>query len=744
MNKYDDYISIFGHNTFNKIVTSTVLIYGSESMLRTEVIKNLESININIYDNNYYVSDYKYNYNVIIIINESVEKVEEISNYCRDNNIKLVVLWSKGLSGIIFVDAINHIFDKGYNIEPIQISNITETGIVHCITNHNLQSEDYVIFSNLDGITLENEWKIDVINKNTFQLNNFKIEKFKFINGTVNYINRSIEINHKQFNQNINDPLIKTYLQMFNNNLIDKMPPLWTTENDIFMNRHNIIERNQARLFHHEIIPIVSFFGSLAALEVLKLVSNKFTPISQWFSWTDETLIPKNKISYNYKTTFGLFYGEELENKLINSEWLVIGSGIIAQEHIKNLELMKLNVITNQEIKENLTGVLMATNHNTKKVIAEQCFKYNIPLFDAGINRLLGHIQPIIPFITDTFSTLNDFEQDKSYPICVINSFPNDINHTISWAIEQFEFFIRAPKTLNNWLLNSNYINTLEENDKIIAEKDINLFTVKYPTQLNGLQTCYTWAIDMFNDYFFNSINHLLGSFPNDVPFWENGKRCPKPIRYDNTIQEHIDFIEATVELLKKCCEISKDIYFKPIYISQELESNIKWITAISNMRALNYSIPICNNFRTREIALKIIPSTIITGSIVSGLTILEVLKYLINLESKLSFINLSESIIIQTDPINASMINIGNNLVNSWTKFEYKKDTSLKEFKHYYEIMFETTISMIVIDTTIIYADFLGQDILDKKISEIISKNTSFTLLSIDDKEIPIISVIL
>ena len=890
INFYDRQIRTYGFDAMTKIVSSSVLIYGLEQGLGTEIGKNLTLSGVKdifLYDNNtitkkdldtgyYYtnndlgkirsiilmnklkelnsyttihsVDNYKQQQqqlNVMIVINQPVETIHEISDYCRSENIKLIIMWSKGISGVIFVDAGNEhlIIDK--DMEPIQITNINDAGLV-TVTNHEYQTGDIITFTNMEGTNLdffEKDWSITVTNKNSFQLNDFNISihnKFIFINGTCNYINQKKYIKHNPFNINVKDNLAKTFIQMFTNDLINQMPPLWTDENMSFLSKNNIILPEQAKLFHHEIIPIVSFLGSIVSFETIKLISNINYPITQWFSWTDESIIP-NKKPNDYiesKTTFGLLYGLELETKMINSNWLVVGAGSLGCEYLKNLAFMNVNNITiidndtieksnlnnhflfsdkhigefksivaSKTIKEfkpdiniilyndkvglenvqltetilpNITGVINASDNITsRKFMDEECFKYGLPLFDSGICKTSCNIQPIIPFVTDTYSTSNDPEQEKSYPLCVVTSFPNEINHTILWAIDKFKFFNHAPNTMNKWILDQTFINTLEQNEKETALEHIKMFTVDYPTQLKGLSLCVKWAIDMFNDYFYDSINKLLGSFPSDhkvndsIQYWSNGKKCPKPIIFEHTNKQHLDFIEATVHIIAQCSGISdnfnmdeifnisdniKNTYFRPIYNPQRIgidDWHIKWITATSNLRAMNYNIPITNQFYVKGIVGKIIPSIISTSSLVSGLTSIEMLKYLLGYNQthnyRSSFINLDETIIIYSEPIKAPMIDVSGIKVNSWTKFEYIKDTSLDEFKQYYEKIFDTTISMIVIDTTMIYVDFLGMDILSKKLSEIIfdhykydeiPKNVSFNLLSNDEKELPIISV--
>jgi hypothetical protein len=198
---------------------------------------------------------------------------------------------------------------------------------------------------------------------------------------------------------------------------------------------------------------------------------------------------------------------------------------------------------------------------------------------------------------------------------------------------------------------------------------------------------------------------------------------------------------------------------FNPTFVSQEFEKDddtnwhINWINAASNIRAMNYSIPIVDRQETKGIAGKIIPAIATTTSAVAGLAILEMLKYLLDYNKtelyRSTFINLAEPLLVYSEPIEAPMIDVGGTKLNAWVKFEYKKDSTLSVFKQHYENVFNTQISMIVIDTSMVYADFLGTEILDKKLSEIIKEqfetvpvNVTFTLATDDDKDIPPIIV--
>jgi len=724
--------------------------------------------------------------NVIICVNQSVENIIKYNNYCRKNNKKFISLQSSNNKGVLFVDAGDeHIVSNitGENYEPLQILscdkqfNITTNG-------HEFQSGDYIKFSNLQGTNvniLDNEYSITVINKKSFKLNTDIIvpEDFNFINGTAIYIDKPIIINHSNY-------------ESFNNTEKN-----YNKQEDLIQNYvHSDIE----------IISVNSIMGSLAASEAIKLVSGKYQPISQWFSWCDPDL--------NY---------ELAESKLKESEFFIVGSGAIGCELLKNLAFLNVKKITITDpdtieksnlsrqflFRENDVGKLKSEraslaikqmkpsldihylaekvgSHNinfTAKILSDnkltavfnaldnidarkfmdnECFNNNIPLFESGTMGIKGNTQPVIPFLTETYSNSNDPPIERSFAVCTIKNFPNEIHHTIHWALDQFEFFNRAPSNMNVWLQHKNM--TFKENtEETQMSKDVWLFTTKYQ---NNFENYVIWAIDMFNEYFNNQITKLLSEFPSDTLtsegnlFWSAGKRCPKPITLDINNKLHIDFIIATTALLcnstntKFTIDVNEIIDIINNYIPQinmpeintpEINKNstintcipqvfekdddtnyhIMWINTASNIRALNYSIEPVDFYTTKGIAGRIIPAVATTTSIVAGLITIEMIKYLCcdkidNFKS--TFINLALNLFVSAEPLSAKKINIAGQEFNSWFKFIEKENLTIDEFLNKYNKLFKTTINMISLDSSLIYADFLGSD-TNKKFSELINE---------------------
>jgi ubiquitin-activating enzyme E1 len=847
--RYDRQIRTFGAEASIKINSSNIAIIGLEKGLGTEVAKNLALCGINLYlfDDKYIVKDdlitgyfysesdlYKkrnqvlsiklkelnsniniklvndleqlFNADVIICINQKEKHIINYNNLCRFHNKKFISLKSSNNMGVIFVVAgESHLVKNisGENYEPVQILNIDIDGKVKT-NGHDFQTGDIIMLTNLQGDNVEQfnkEFIIDSLTKFDFKLRNFKLENFKFINATAVYVDNPIIIKHNNYTEQINNPSMS------------------------FLSDENILKN-----YVHsdiEIISVNSIMGSLVASEAIKLVTNKYSPISQWFTWEDSKL--------NL---------ELAKEKLTNSEIFIVGSGAIGCELLKNLafldvkkikitdpdtieksnlsrqflfrnkdvgklksevasntiKIMKPSVeieylaekvgddnirFTNMCLEnKNLTAVFNALdNINARRFMDNQCFNYNLPLFESGTMGIKGNTQPIIPFLTETYSNSNDPTNEKSFAVCTIKNFPNEIHHTIHWALDQFEFFNRAPKNIIKWLQNKN-MKFNNDIDGIQTNNDIWLYTTKYNIQ--SYYECVIWAINMFYENFYNQIIQLLNNFPENTltsegtPFWSAGKRCPKPIMLDPNNKDHIEYINATTILLCRTVGINTNFTiedlisiinkynipkFKPkndlIIASNDSELNnetqidndikelnlkslincafsqdfekdddtnyhVKWINAASNLRATNYSIENIDFYTTKGIAGKIIPAVATTTSIVGGLITIEFIKYLCynDIESfKSTFINLALNSFVSADPISAKDIEVAGLKFNIWHKFIETSDLTINNFIKKYSKLFDTTINMVAIGSSLIYADFLENDCNNKLFSEILNE---------------------
>ena len=115
-------------------------------------------------------------------------------------------------------------------------------------------------------------------------------------------------------------------------------------------------------------------------------------------------------------------------------------------------------------------------------------------------------------------------------------------------------------------------------------------------------------------------------------------------------------------------------------------------------------------------------------------------------------FVSLANNILIPTEPIGAPKLKFGNVEINSWTKFELYDDMELIQFINMYENKFNTTISMVLYGTSIIFANFMSSSDIDKMLSKIFidkyetnifDKNVEIVIVSEDETiELPVIQL--
>ena len=707
---------------------------------------------------------------VILFHNGKKDEANELNKLARINNSKFIWVRSKGVSGTLFVDCLDeHIVtdSTGEIIEPVQLEKVTNDGKVYCAQHniHEFQNDDTIKFSNLTGDNLDflskQEWKIKVINRTCFQLQHFNMpeSEFNLINGTAVFIKKPITIKHNSLDKELDEPTIVGFNQDFDKGVIDiynkelDLPnDSWSEEmNNIVSTVENKELGKLIRSSNLELMPVVSVLGSLAAMEVIKAVTNKFMPVLQWMVYSDSTIVPDKEPFETSHSGIGNLLGTNCQKNLESKNWLMVGCGAIGCEMLKNFAKINLatsggklhvtdpdhieqsnlsrqflfrnshigksksktaaNVIHNMnsnisidamldkmsddnqkiidDMAPELFGVINALdNIEARRYMDEQCFRYGKPLFESGTQGMKGNTQPVIPFVTETYSNSSDPPQEKSFPVCTIKNFPNQPHHTIHWAMDYFEQFQRGPNNVNGYLTKGKeFIESLSGYDKSVATEDIHKYMVKYkPESWRG---CAKWASDMFLELYRDQIIQLLHNFPKDSLtssgelFWSKGKRCPDVVNYDLTNSLVVDFLEATTHLFARTLglddiftrdqliaelvsyqpynfevdvnkkiasndtelekesqtekeyelpaqELGTGMYLVPQNFEKDDDSNwhVSFVTAASNLRSTNYGIPTSSFDEAKGIAGRIVPAVATTTSIVAGLITMELLKY--------------------------------------------------------------------------------------------------------------------
>ena len=913
INLYDRQVRTYGLDATKKINNSNVIVSGLGGGLGIEIIKNiflggvknlflhdLEMINLNDIETGLYynlddlgkprnevlvekikelnpynnlisldkITDDLIKSSTSVLINTKFKDTVEYNKKCRLHNSKMIYLRSSGCSGFVFVDGgKNHkVLDlNDENIEPVQIGIVNKNGKVYCANHcsHDFQNGDKIRFINVDGKNIDNliskTWEVKIINKTFFEIINFEEEDILFNNGTAvlfkeeqifNFDSLSEQLENKKilgFDPDRSDQIIKMY-QYFDDNENN----IWSEE--IINGNENIKKLYQS--YGVEIHPVTTFIGSVASSEIIKLISNKYTPINQWWAWDDENIIPDEKPKDLTETNLGKIYGNSFEEKLNNLNILMVGCGAIGCEWLKVLSMLNVGINGNVFVtdpdhieKSNLNRqFLFRSNHigmsksmvaskaiidmnnmmniipfedkvghdspdsnsklfndrniiinaldniKARKFVDQLCLQKQMPLFESGTMGMKGNTQPVIPFVTETYSNTSDPENEKSFPVCTIKNFPNQILHTIHWAKDDFDDFRRIFENLNNYNTSKSFFENLTSFEKQQAKEDIKYILLD--NKIKDWKDCAKISSDKFVEVYVNNILQLLDNFPKDSQndngslFWSKGKKCPNPFNFDINDSNCLDYIEARTHLLARCCnldddfssdelkkylrdykqndytikedvnfakddseldkvkkvvidiDLPNDLFVDKKYIPQYFEKDddtnwhIQYITAASNCRAINYGIQVASFQETKGIAGRIIPAVATTTSTVVGLISLELIKYCLGYDDiekyRSWFINLSDNMSISSEPNPPPKLIFGDMSINSWEKFIFEHNTTLSNFIKYYNDYFDCNITIVLYGSSIVYAEFMSTGNENKLLIDIFKEKYNLKIFEI------------
>ncbi|CAO3645147.1 unnamed protein product [Cunninghamella echinulata] len=269
-------------------------------------------------------------------------------------------------------------------------------------------------------------------------------------------------------------------------------------------------------------------------------------------------------------------------------------------------------------------------------------------------------------------------------------------------------------------------------------------------------------------------------------PFWSGPKRAPEPIVFNPKNATHMDFIVYAANLhafnygLKGetdreffCRELEKIVVpefkpkegikiqvqenetvendnsdpvddlinnlpapstlagfrLEPCEFEKDDDSNfhIDFITAASNLRAINYGIEPTDRHKTKFIAGKIIPAIATTTALVTGLVCLELYKIIDgkdNLEEyKNGFVNLALPFFGFSEPIAMPKMKYNDKEFSLWDRFDIEGDITLQEFIDYFKNEHQLEVTMLSSGVSMLYAFFLPKKKVDERLGLPISK---------------------
>ena len=325
-------------------------------------------------------------YNCVVLTDyHRLDEILKISHFCHEKGIKFILCDTRGVFGYVF-DDFGHSFTvidpKGERPSRFLISMITQAkdGIVTTSEDepHNLSDGDRVSFEEVEGMVELNQgdYPVSVVNSRQFTIGDtskFGAYTCEKRNGYGNQVIVPQTINFDSFEQSLFKVAEKSTLVDQNDfgrdqqvvlifiahsyciQKFEKTNPSVTFEELLEaakeMNmKYKIVDSINEKLlekFVHGsnavLNPTCSVFGGICGQEVLKSVSNKFTPITQFASLGYIESLPSN---VDYKPLgdrydpYRAVFGNVQQEKMMELRYFMLGAGALGCELLKNWALM--------------------------------------------------------------------------------------------------------------------------------------------------------------------------------------------------------------------------------------------------------------------------------------------------------------------------------------------------------------------------------------------------------------------
>nr|XP_056713428.1 ubiquitin-like modifier-activating enzyme 7 [Euleptes europaea] len=612
-----------------------------------------------------FLSDFQ----VVVLTNSPLEEQLRINDFCHANNIRFVLADTKGLAGQLFCDfGENFVFYDASEAEPVSavIQHITQgnPGVLTVAREdeqgqgHQFEDGDWVTFREVEGMTELNDREphpIRVAGQYSLEIGDTSSFSPYKSGGIITQVEMPQQRSFDSLCISMRSPKIKTpdagemsryhtlhmafwALHLFQSKM-KHLPRLKNQANaeemvklaqTLSLDQEPLAE-DLVRTFAYgctgDLNPITAFIGAVAAHEVLKATSGKFTPLDQWLYFDAYECLPEEDhgvllteencapLDSRYDGQIAIF-GADFQERLGKQKYFVVGAGAIGCELLKNFAMIGLAAgeggsitVTDMDTIEysnlnrqflyrlqdvskqksevaaaaiklmnpyvtitaeqnqvgpdtecyygdefflGLDGVATALDSlQARAYVGKRCTQYRKPLLDSGTLGTRGHVQALVPFLTEAYGHAED-QDEEEYPLCTLRHFPTTIQHTLQWARDQFDGLFRmAAETVNKFLGDPSFLVSQE----VEALEMFELVQASLQEKPHSWRDCVAWARRLWERLFSHDIQQLRHNFPPDhktisgLPFWSGPKRCPEKLDFNFSNTTHGTFLLAASRL---------------------------------------------------------------------------------------------------------------------------------------------------------------------------------------------------
>lgn len=388
--------------------------------------------NVNVTSTRYLTQRIVLTHTVMVFCDYNIHELLFWNRFCRDNDIKFIAVQTYGLMGNLFCDfGKNHIVNDldGNPISSGKVKEIKDNKII-TYEPHMLCTGDVIAFTANDTFESDTKYAVKIITSNEFELHQYldidpdELRIHAFRSKCIQLINKCdtmiqynqvkipTKINFKSLEESLNDPeyvmfdTIRFDIPQILNAFMIALS-MWRLQNAKNKTSDYPVSKDHRdqlyTIFHLELehskknagfkitddvckifdllvltsgglVPGVdAIIGSIGAQEVLKAVSDKFTPNKQFLHFEALNILPDDYQQQrltnpdNFKPMKSRYdgqiviFGREYVKKMHEKNIFIVGSGAIGCEHIKNFCMMGLGLADDKD-RDTKSGSIVLTD----------------------------------------------------------------------------------------------------------------------------------------------------------------------------------------------------------------------------------------------------------------------------------------------------------------------------------------------------------------------------------------------